>query len=340
MKTLLKFSFLWIFILFLNECQSQMTPLVNSYGHRNLTLVKTGVLSGNINLTLTLVTGSLNGSQLVAAYYSSLVKIISQNNLDVKIQANISVLSKVFNTSFATYKCPFNLTSLKLNRTCFATTSMVSIPTSLRTAIVGIVGLEQVLNLTTNFKIGRNLTLNSRTNYIGTNLAKIYGFPNSTGAGIRVGIISLGGYFNQSDLQAYFTQFGLGTAPKINTVFIDGAQMEFSYSSATIENYLDVELIASIVPKANITLFFAPNTFQSFYNVINAALQQSDVVSLSWGTYELYASAYLTSFQAMFARFSQVPIFIATGNDGSSIGVGFPANCPNAIGEILKFVLL
>jgi hypothetical protein len=35
-----------------------------------------------------------------------------------------------------------------------------------------------------------------------------------------------------------------------------------------------------------------------------------------------------------------VPIFIATGNDGSSIGVGFPANCPNAIGEILKFVLL
>ena len=146
-KTLLKFSFLWIFILYLNECQSQMTPLVNSYGHRNMTLVKTGILSGNINLTLTLVTGSMNGSQLVVAYYSSLVRIISQNNLDVKIQANISVLSKVFNTSFATYKCPFNLTSLKLNRTCFASTSMVSIPTSLRTAIVGIVGLEQVLNL-------------------------------------------------------------------------------------------------------------------------------------------------------------------------------------------------
>jgi len=58
------------------------------------------------------------------------------------------------------------------------------------------------------------------------------------------------------------------------------------------------------------------------------------VVSLSWGTYESYASAYLTSFQAMFAQFSQVPIFIATGNDGSSIGVGFPANCPNVIGQI------
>ena len=39
----------------------------------------------------------------------------------------------------------------------------------------------------------------------------------------------------------------------------------------------------------------------------------------------------------MFAKYSNVPIFIATGDQGSAGGVGFPASCPNAIGEFLKF---
>jgi subtilase family serine protease len=334
MKTFyLTFLFLLMLVLNINECESQsMTTLNNSYGHGNLSLVKTGNLNENINLTLTLVTGSSNNTKLVSAYYLSLVRIISQNDLDIKIEANVSVLSQVFNTSFATYLCPTN-SATQSNRTCFASTSMVSIPTSLKTAILGIIGLEQVLNLTTGFKIGRNLTASLGANYIGPNVAKIYGFPNSTGAGVRVGIITLGGYFNQSDLQLYFTKFGLGTAPKINMAFIDGSQLDYSSFSSTVENYLDVEIIATVAPQSNITLYFAPNYFPSFYNVIFAALEQSDVLSISWGTYEVYAAAYLTSFQALFARFSHVPIFIATGDQGSSIGVGFPACCPNAIGK-------
>ena len=183
-----------------------------------------------------------------------------------------------------------------------------------------------------NFKISKNLTMNSRTNYISSDVAKIYGFPNSTGAGIRVGIVSLGGYFNQNDLQSYFTKFGLGTAPKINMTFVDGTQLDFTDYLSSVENYLDVEIIAGVVPQANITLYFGQNSFDGFYNVIYAALQQSDVVSLSWGTYEMYSTAYWSSYQALFARFSQVPVFVATGDQGSSMGVGFPASCPNVIG--------
>ena len=161
-------------------------------------------------------------------------------------------------------------------------------------------------------------------------VAQVYGFPKSDGADIRVGIVSLGGYLNQSDLQNYFDQFDLGEAPTINIALING----FKYNdiwNAVFENYLGVEILESIVPKANITLYIAPNSFQGFYDVINIALKQNDVVSCSWGTLESGTSSYWTSFQAMFARYSNVPIFFATGDDGSKDGVGFPASCPNAI---------
>ncbi len=103
------------------------------------------------------------------------------------------------------------------------------------------------------------------------------------------------------------------------------------------ENYLDVEIIASIVPSATITLYFAPNSFDGMYNALIAALNSSDVVSLSWGTYESKASSYWFIYRAVFFIYSSVPIFIATGDHGSKDGIGFPASCPNAIGIIGKY---
>jgi hypothetical protein len=336
MKTFL--TFLFLFLNLINyECHTNIVKLNNSYGHGNLKLYETGNLSQNANLTLTLVTGSLDNSKRVAEYYSSFgsLTITSQTNLHVKVKANISEISKVFNISFASYKCPFNVTT-KEERTCFASTSMVSIPASLDSAILGIVGLERVLNLKPNFVIGQNSTLGSRSNLLASNVAKIYGFPDSTGAGVQVGIISLGGYFNQSDLQIYFTQFGLGKAPKINMAFIDDAHMDYTDYQSSLENYLNVEIIATVVPQANITIYFGENSFDGLYNAIYAALQQSDVISISWGTFEIYASSYLSSFQAMFALYSLVPILVATGEQLLFMGVGFPASCPNVIGSLKK----
>ena len=339
----MKAFFTFLLLLFINmnyneaivvNTPSPLTSLPNSYGLRKLNLVKTGDLSGNTNLTLTLTTGSLANSKLVSAYYSTVnsIKVLSQTNMYVQIQGTVTILSKVFKTSFVIYKCPTN-TSSRSTKTCFAANSTVSIPTSLKTAILGVIGLEQVLSLKTNYIISRRKTKAS-ANLIGPDVANIYGFPNSTGAGVRVGIIAMGGYFLQSDLQSFFTQFGLGTAPTINVVFINGAQLDFNDKDSSYENYLDVEIIASVVPQANITFYFAPlNNFKNMYDALYAALQQSDVISLSWAHYEVHTSEYWSSFQALFESFSNVPVFCAGGDEGSSIGVSFPASCPGAISE-------
>ena len=255
--------------------------------------------------------------------------------MHVKIHGSVAYLSQVFNTTFIEYKCPDD-------RLCFATNSDVSIPINLKSAIIGVLGVEQILQSKPNYVIGKKIEdligykrqLQSFPYFLGPQASQVYGFPTSNGAGIGVGIISLGGYFTQSDLDKYFTRYSLGLAPTINIVYIDGATQNLAGSAD--ENYLDVEIIASVVPQAKITLYFAPNTNQGFYDCLYAAITQNNIVSVSWGYNEnsiLSSKSFLDSFQALFSKFSNVPVFIATGDDGSSTGVGFPASCPNAIGK-------
>ena len=92
-----------------------------------------------------------------------------------------------------------------------------------------------------------------------------------------------------------------------------------------------------MAPKANITFYFAPNSFQNFYSVLNTALKHSHVVSCSWDSREDITSAYWASFNALFAKYPNVPLFIATGDQGSNGAVGFPASCPNVISKFLIF---
>jgi kumamolisin len=258
----------------------------------------------------------------------------------LKIQGTVARFAQVFQTAFVEYKC--NTTSSQDK--CFATISEVFIPESLKSSILGILGLEQVLSLTPSCvqaetdssKESRQIIKNAYSNFLGPQVAQVYNFPNSTGAGVNIGIITVGGYFNQTDLNNYFTQYGLGTAPIINVVFVDGGRFDFLDTGRTsLENYLDVEIIASVVPMANITFYVGRNTVQSFYSTINVALQQSRVVSCSWSDYEYNSGAYLDSFQALFAQYSQVPFFAASGDIpySNSYRVRFPANLPNVIGQ-------
>ena len=315
-----------------------LVNLEGSYGHQEHGLKKIDNLNNQLYLTLTIVTGSWSNTELVSKYYSSFehIKIINKTEMDFKIEGKVLALSQIFNTTFVKYECPIASNS----RVCFASTSEVSIPSQLKSSILGINGLEEVLTLKPNFVFGKKLEnfetiIQASTDYqffLPLQVAQVYGFPISNGADVRVGIVSLGGYFAQSDLNDYFNLTGLGSAPNINIVLINVAQFNYSDVDSSIENYLDVEIIASLVPEANVTFYFAPNTFQYFYDAIKVALQNSDVVSISWGTYESETSSYWASFKALLAQYSNVPCFIATGDDGSSIGVGFPASCPNAIG--------
>jgi len=138
-------------------------------------------------------------------------------------------------------------------------------------------------------------------------IAGVYGFPSSTGSGVKVGIISLGGGFLQSDLNSVFTDLYNGgsspevpsaTAPTINLVSIDGANTTFTGSGSDQENTLDIYCIATLVPNATITLYVAPNSNQGFIDAVAKAVSDNvDVISISWGSSEFpftgpYSSIY------------------------------------------------
>lgn len=149
----------------------------------------------------------------------------------------------------------------------------------------------------------------------------MYNFPVADGTGQTVGIIELGGGYSSSDLNTYGNKLGL---PPINitAVSVDGAVNNPSDTSgANDEVMLDIEVIYTVVPKAHIRVYFAPNTDQGFIDAIKLAIvDKCDVISISWGGSEKEWS--LSTINSMNAIFQQaanagISVLAAAGDSGA-----------------------
>ena len=306
---------------------------------------KVGDLDSKMSLTLTIVTGSLHKTQLVSSFYRFIdgLSITYETDMHFKVTGNAELISKVFNTSFSEYKCKPDCGK----DICYASNSKATLPDPLKSSVVGILGLENIITGNTNYAIGEiNITIGDRRQESSSSIqyfkppkvAQIYNFPDGDGLGVSIGIVTLGGYFKQTDLDKYFDIFSLGTAPYIEKKFLGGAQ-ENNDVNGINENYLDIEIIASIVPKAKITIYFAPNDFGSFYEAVYFAVKENDVVSISWLFHETIFEdrSDVNVFEELLSK-TNVPVFAATGDDGSSKGVSIPSTCPSAIGKLLIYI--
>lgn len=172
-------------------------------------------------------------------------------------------------------------------------------------------------------------------------LADLYGFPSSTGAGQTIAILELGGGYNQKDLNAYFQSLGIGE-PNVTSISVDHAANSPG-SDADGEVMLDIEVAGAVAPAANIVVLFAPNTDAGFLDAINQAVHDTvhrpSILSISWGGPE---SSWTTSaMQAMDAALADactlgVTVLVAAGDNGSGDGVDdgrphadFPASSPH-----------
>lgn len=175
----------------------------------------------------------------------------------------------------------------------------------------------------------------SATTFFPTELASLYGFPYGDGTGQKIGIIELGGGYRPTDVQIYFQNLGISSIPNIIPVSVDGAQNNTSdQSEANFEVILDLEIIAALVPSAQICVYFAPNSFNGFYNAINTAIEQGcKVISISWGAPEsIWGTLEMARFNTLFARACEAhcSVIAAAGNrdDLSGTNVDFPASSP------------
>jgi kumamolisin len=182
------------------------------------------------------------------------------------------------------------------------------------------------------------------TSFTPPQVAALYNFPkNLTGEGQTVAIIELGGGFVASDLKTYFSELKV-SEPSVTAVSVDGGK-NAPGSDADGEVMLDIEVVGSIAPGANIAVYFAPNTDQGFVDAITEAVHDStrkpSVISISWGGPE--DSWTEQARNAMNAALQDaanlgVTVTAAAGDGGSSDGAGdgklhvdFPASSPFAL---------
>ena len=194
-------------------------------------------------------------------------------------------------------------------------------------------------------------------------IATAYNVPDSTGAGVKVGIISLGGGYSQADLDKSMSDLGL-TAPTVTFVPVDGTTNNYTAdpNSADGENALDLVCVAGMVPQANVVLYMAQNQglyysptpaiaaslnrFSSFGNAIQRAVNENcDVITVSWGLQERFTSGSATYYFGDFlaaplanAAAKSISVFIAAGDYGSTsssgvsvVNVDYPSSNGNVI---------
>jgi kumamolisin len=184
------------------------------------------------------------------------------------------------------------------------------------------------------------------TSYTPLQLGQLYNFPADTdGTGQTIGIIELGGGYDSSDLNQYFSSLGIGKAPKVVAVSVAGGQNQPGGGDADIEVGLDIEVAGALAPGATLAVYFAPNTDQGFYEAISQAAHDTtykpSVLSISWGGPEdswtdQSRTAMETALQDAAAL--GVTVTVASGDNGSDDGesdgqphVDFPSSSPYAL---------
>ncbi len=223
-------------------------------------------------------------------------------------------------------------------------TGGLSVPAALDGIVVAVLGLDDRPQARAQLRIAAPGAVS--TSYTPLQVGAVYRFPDGLdGSGQTVAIVELGGGFDETDLNTYFSGLGL-TAPAVRAVGVDGGGNKPGQDSgADAEVMLDVEVAGALAPAAQFVVYFAPNTDAGFVDAVSQATHAQPTpaaISISWGASEdvwtQQARSALDQALADAAALG-VTVTIAAGDDGSAdretdgkAHVDFPASSPHALG--------
>jgi hypothetical protein len=106
-------------------------------------------------------------------------------------------------------------------------------------------------------------------------IAKLYNFPSELdGQGQTIAFIELGGGYQDSDLDAYFTMLKL-KKPNVTSVSISGASNNPKPDNR--QATIDIEMAGAVAPGARMVVYLAPNTTLGFLQAVDCAINGSPV---------------------------------------------------------------
>jgi kumamolisin len=183
--------------------------------------------------------------------------------------------------------------------------------------------------------------------YYPLDMESIYSFPprDTVHESIqKIGIIELGGGFTNDELEQYFSTQNLIFDPTtITSINLNGATNNPSDQDGSLEVLLDVEIVATLVPKAKIRVYFSTPDIEmlGFREAINQALIDGcNIISISWGApISILAPIYINSMNSLLKQASDTyncTIFVASGDNGykdgqSSATLDFPSASPYVV---------
>jgi kumamolisin len=257
----------------------------------------------------------------------------------IVLAGTVSAMSKALGVELGTYE--------HQGRTFRGRFGPLHLPANLLTVVQSVHGLDNRPQAQPHFRIRPDLDPSQAQVYTPSQVAQLYDFPTKgNGSGQSIGIIELGGGYQQSDLDTYFAGLQLRT-PRVSSVSVDGATNNPGGDPGGDDGevMLDIEVAGAVAQGASIVVYFAPNSDQGFIDAVTTAVFDSvnkpSVISISWGKAESNWTA--QSLQAMDQAFQSaaalgVTVCVATGDAGSSDGEGdgrahvdFPASSPFAL---------
>lgn len=248
------------------------------------------------------------------------------------------------------FETAFN-TQLQVVNNYMALSAEIKIPKSLATVITGVFGMDGRPAARPMFQVAKKngkivSHLQSPGSFTPDQVARLYGFPTGySGKGECIGIIELGGGFQQADISNYFKRLKL-QVPSVKAISVDGGKNSPSNAdSADGEVMLDIEVAGAVANGASIVVYFAPNTEKGFLDAITTAVHDTgntpSVISISWGAAEVnWTTQALDNFNEAFKSASAlgVSICVSSGDSGSRDGetdgkvhVDFPSSSPYAL---------
>ena len=170
----------------------------------------------------------------------------------------------------------------------------IFIPKQLAMVITGVLGIDNRPLYKPHF-LPLKKGVAELTSYYPTQVAGLYRFPSGLdGSNQVVALIELGGGYTKNDLSEYLSQLSPPIqSPNIRSVHVGGGGNNPTGDPDGPDGavMLDLEVVASIAPKADIVVYFARPDDKGMLDAVNAAVHDSNnmpsIISISWGAPEL-----------------------------------------------------
>ncbi len=284
--------------------------------------------------------------------YGLKVLDVSLANRSMRVIGSAADIQKAFRSDMMIMRSPLGVEYRGRHGT-------IQIPAELKGLVTGVFGLDErrmarrkARSATAPRRLKRSALSATLSPLTPADLEQRYNFPPGDGTGQSIAIAEFGGGYFADDVTTFATKFQR-PVPSVSAVPVDAPAYTLQQIYAlppdqrndqlgnSIEVMMDVEIIAGLCPRANISVYFSTFDQQGWIDLLNAVISANPVVlSVSWGLAEddpgwsANARTAINN-QLNTARLLGITICVSSGDDGSGdqiddghAHVDFPSSSP------------